>query len=396
MDMIEDAFYELLRGCRIGKTASPAEVPCNETSDMALLCKEPLVSVHMTVYNHERYLKQAIESVVNQETDFDYEIVIGEDASQDSSREICFEYQRRYPDKIRVLWSDKNVFEVFGNWTRVTARCRGRYVAFCEGDDFWIDRKKLQKQVNVFRENVNIGICFSRAIWYNEKEDSTRIWKGHGFDNGLIPSRKFCLLYAFGDSPIVRKFGETTFIMTPTVVVRNDLLQIAFKEDYIFRKTLTVEDAKVVVGVGFRSDAYFMCDVTATYRHNPGGISVKAATLITRDGMLIRMFYGRKFLGLKMEEMLSVFRNMWVVQYLNSFLGLDKGAQKKTARELLSVSEISNLFDKPHLRLSKFLMRMGLVTPFTYKLAGRLARYWPFSGGSRLLMGAYKSVGLVN
>ena len=75
---------------------NPLDIPCNETSDIEKLCKEPLVSVHMITYNHEPYIRKAIEGIMMQKTDFEFELVIGEDCSQDKTREICFEYQKMY------------------------------------------------------------------------------------------------------------------------------------------------------------------------------------------------------------------------------------------------------------------------------------------------------------
>ena len=145
---------EILRGEPIKVfDGDPMDIPCIETSDPEKLCKHPVVSVHMITYNHEPYIRQAIEGVMMQKTNFEFELVIGEDCSQDKTREICFEYQKKYPDKIRVLWWHENLQKVShpagGNGRRTTAHCRGEFIAFCEGDDYWIDPLKLQKQVDV-------------------------------------------------------------------------------------------------------------------------------------------------------------------------------------------------------------------------------------------------------
>lgn len=135
-------------------------IPCIETSDAGKLCQHPLVSIHMTTYNHEGFIRQAIEGAVMQETDFEYELVVGEDCSQDRTRDICFEYQKKHPTKIRVLWSDSNLWHVGGNHKRVDARCRGKYIAYCEGDDYWTDPKKLQKQVEYMEAHPGCAMTF--------------------------------------------------------------------------------------------------------------------------------------------------------------------------------------------------------------------------------------------
>ena len=157
---------ELLRGKPIRFfDGDPMDIPCIEISDADRLCKRPVVSVDMVTYNQESYIRQAIEGVMMQKTDFEFELVIGDDCSNDQTREICFEYQRKYPDKIRVLWSDENLFKYGGNAKRTLARCRGEYVAFCEGDDYWTDPLKLQKQVDLIRKTGAV-MCVADSEWY--------------------------------------------------------------------------------------------------------------------------------------------------------------------------------------------------------------------------------------
>ena len=145
---------EILRGEPIEVfTGDPMDIPCIETSDPERLCKNPVVSVHMITYNHEPYIRQAIEGVMMQKTDFEFDLVIGEDCSQDKTREICFEYQKKYPDKIRVFWWHENVSKLGGNGRRTRAHCRGEFIAFCEGDDYWTDEFKLQRQIDFLRSH---------------------------------------------------------------------------------------------------------------------------------------------------------------------------------------------------------------------------------------------------
>ena len=146
----------------------PMTIPCHETSDAERLCKHPVVSVKMITYNHEPYIRQAIEGVMMQKTDFEFELVIGEDCSTDKTREICFEYQKKYPDKIRVLWSEENLCQhphpAGDNSRRTVAHCRGEFVAFCEGDDYWTDPTKLQRQVDVMRRYPDVSFCVHRFV----------------------------------------------------------------------------------------------------------------------------------------------------------------------------------------------------------------------------------------
>jgi len=118
----------------------------------------PKVSVAMITYNHEPYIAQAVESVMMQETSFPYELVIGEDASTDRSREIVEAMRRRFPDRIRLLPAGPNV-GMNRNLVRTIEACRGEYVALLEGDDYWTAHDKLQRQVSFLTSNPGCAIC---------------------------------------------------------------------------------------------------------------------------------------------------------------------------------------------------------------------------------------------
>lgn len=121
----------------------------------------PLVSVCMTTYNHERYIAQAIESVLAQQTTFAVEVVVGEDCSADNTLKICREYEAQYPDRVRVVTSDSNI-GMHANYRRTIEACRGEYIAMCDGDDWFSDPQKLQIEVD---EIIKTGadMCYTRS-----------------------------------------------------------------------------------------------------------------------------------------------------------------------------------------------------------------------------------------
>ncbi len=135
------------------------DIPALEISDAEKLCKKPLVSVLIITYNQERFIRKAVDSALNQKTDFEYEILIGDDCSMDRTGEICAEYQKKHPDKIRFITADRNVSQLGGNTNRVKYRARGEFIAWLEGDDYWTDPKKLQKQVEVFHNHPEVTLC---------------------------------------------------------------------------------------------------------------------------------------------------------------------------------------------------------------------------------------------
>ena len=125
------------------------------------------VSVCMITYNQEKFIAQAIESVMMQQTNFRHELVIGEDCSTDKTREICIEYQEKYPDKIRLLLHEKNL-GMMQNFFQTFQACQGQYVALLEGDDYWIAPHKLQKQTDFLDTHPDYATCFTRTLAFAE------------------------------------------------------------------------------------------------------------------------------------------------------------------------------------------------------------------------------------
>jgi len=129
---------------------------------------EPLVSICCITYNHRDYIKRALDGFIMQKTDFNYEICLGEDESDDGTREQCQDYAEQYPDKIRLfLRSREDVIKLDGratgryNFIATLNECRGKYIAICEGDDYWTDPNKLQKQVDFLEANPDYSVGYS-------------------------------------------------------------------------------------------------------------------------------------------------------------------------------------------------------------------------------------------
>jgi len=134
----------------------------------------PYVSVLMITFNHERCIARAIDSVLEQETAFPFELVIGEDCSTDGTRAVIEDYVRRYPGKIRPLFRDHNL-GCCPNFIETLRACRGRYVAWLDGDDYWIPRDKLARQAAFLDANLDYAICSGRARVFHE-DGSQQPW----------------------------------------------------------------------------------------------------------------------------------------------------------------------------------------------------------------------------
>ena len=135
-----------------------------------------VVSVITITYNHEPFIAKTIEGVLMQQVNFPMEFIIAEDCSSDGTRAICERYWEQYPELIRLITSKSNVGAV-ANERRAMQTAQGKYIAFCEGDDYWTDPLKLQKQVDFLEKNPEYSVCFHR---YRNYDDEKGNWKDDG------------------------------------------------------------------------------------------------------------------------------------------------------------------------------------------------------------------------
>jgi len=315
---------EILRGEPIQVLdGDPMDIPCIETSDPDKLCKHPVVSVRMITYNHEPYIRQAIEGVMMQKTDFEFELIIGEDCSQDKTREICFEYQKKYPDKIRVLWWHENVSKLGGNGRRVSARCRGEFIAFCEGDDYWIDPLKLQKQVDVMRNNHNVGLCFTNGTLYSQCNGSSREWDWERIvPHGMIEGRRFLFFNIYSHSPYERLRRES-YLLTASVMVRVEMLKEARQRYEILSWKLRLGDVPLWLALASCHDVYSIRDKTTVYRQHGNGMVARLGSVLWRDNLLTRVYFNMVALNLSNYDLPPGFTSNW--HATNAAIALQKG-----------------------------------------------------------------------
>ncbi|WP_187970286.1 glycosyltransferase family 2 protein [Aquibium microcysteis] len=188
------------------------EKSTNECSDASVLPIDPTVSVLMLTYNHEKYIAQAIEGVVRQECGFAIELVIADDSSTDATLEIVREYQARYPNIIRVLTAQSNV-GIYSNYKRALAACRGEWIAFCEGDDYWIDGNKLSLQIGCINTVRGVDISFhSCMIQYGDSSDLVGPVNRVSSRNRIIKTQDVI-------------FGGGSFMPTASILVKAQMLK---------------------------------------------------------------------------------------------------------------------------------------------------------------------------
>ncbi len=145
----------------------------------------PLVSIVCITYNQCKYIRDALDGFLLQKTDFEIEIIVHDDASSDGTSDILREYQDEYPELFKLIIQEENQYRKigFGFVFDVFRQARGKYIAICEGDDYWTDPAKLQKQIDALESNAGSTMCFHNAYRVNLFTGDRAL-----FNAGAIPS----------------------------------------------------------------------------------------------------------------------------------------------------------------------------------------------------------------
>ena len=216
-----------------------------------------LVSVCCTTFNHEKYIETTIKSFLSQESNFRFEIIIGEDCSSDTTRAKVAYFCETYPELVTMVTAEKNV-GLIENYCRVIARAKGKYIAFCDGDDYWSDPKKLQRQVDFLEKNEDYTIC----CHYSAKIDE---------NNKLlyVHPNPVPLAYTFSDILLGNK-DETRI---SSAVFRNTAEFRTITTDSWFRKFRIQDNALRLHATSCSNrKIYVLPNVMSMYRIHTGGI----------------------------------------------------------------------------------------------------------------------------
>ena len=227
---------------------------------MKELISNPLVSVLVITYNHQSYIRQCLDSILIQKTTFPFELIIGEDESSDSTREICIEYKSRFPHKINLILNKrKDVIYIDGkptphnNAIQCLKAARGKYIALCEGDDYWTDPYKLQKQVDFLEAHGEYSMCF-HGIRVVDIE-------GNAHENMYHYPDQYCSIG-------MEIMAEQPIVPTCSVLMKNLFLKDSIP-DY-FARVHSGLDYALVLYAAQKGDVYFITDVMAVYRYGGG------------------------------------------------------------------------------------------------------------------------------
>lgn len=226
----------------------------------------PLVSICSITYNHAPYIRQCLDGFLMQETNFKYEIIIHDDASTDGTTEIIKEYAEKYPDLITPIFQSENQYSkgLRGFYAKfVFPRAKGKYIALCEGDDYWTDPLKLQKQVDFLEANPEYVMCSTCYTVYNQSNNTM------GATLPLI-ERIENLVYSLNDY-IADKVWYTQPL---TSMFRNNV-----KAFDAYKRCSYGKDATLFYLLLKEGNGILLKDVTGIYRHHAGGIWIGTSNL---------------------------------------------------------------------------------------------------------------------
>lgn len=274
----------------------------------------PMVSIFCLVYNHEPFIEQTLDGFLMQQCNFSTLIVLGEDCSTDGSRKIITDYAAQYPGKFKLLLHDTNV-GALQNQQLVFEHCEGKYIAICEGDDYWTDPLKLQKQVDFLEENPDFSVSFTNTSIVNERSEVISEKSIHKLEKSI---------FTHSDMPI--------FAPTLTRVLRN------VYRDKIAIKDLNA-DTMVLVWASKFGKMKYLDEVTSAYRKHQGGVWSLASELNKK-----KMFIKSRLNCLKIVEpilYIKFYKSIYI-QLLNlkNLPGASAAYKKETLAELKAYQSV--------------------------------------------------------
>lgn len=213
------------------------------------------VDVFCMVYNHGKYLREALDGILIQQTNFPVRIIIHDDASTDDSVEIICEYQKRFPDKIISVIETENLYQNGKSiWERMYPYYTAKYIAYCEGDDFWTDPKKLQKQVDYLEKNLDCVAVYHNILPVDDNSNYNEELRGC-----------YCLLKEgdYSQKEIKKCMIKT---QTASLVHRNFYPWMKKQDQFVYKTTRCNGDEKYLILCGLLGRVHYLSDVMAAHR----------------------------------------------------------------------------------------------------------------------------------
>ena len=302
-----------------------------------------MVSVCCITYNQEQYIRTALESFVSQRTNFDFEIVISNDCSSDDSQQIINEFKTKYSN-IRDISPQKNLGAI-KNFYYALNECRGKYIAFCEGDDYWIDENKLQNQVDFLEANSDFGMCYTKTKYFFQEKNC---FARHLYGNRI--------------SSINDLIQKGNRIQTLTVCIRKDLILQYLSEVNPAEKQWLMGDYPMWLFAALNSKIFFIDKCTACYRvlNNSASHSPDENKLVEFEKSVYEV---RKFFAAKARLQIDNFDELRTRFYIDcQFMKISDKNQnyRKNVRTLYFQMGTHNISEFANLLLSYFSVFLKL------------------------------------
>lgn len=220
------------------------------------------VTVYCTVYNHGKFLRACLEGFVNQKTNFRYKVIVHDDASTDNSAEIIREYEEKYPEIIEPIYQTENQYSkgvgIVSSY--IYPRMEGKYVAVCEGDDFWIDENKLQKQYDALENNQDVHLCTCRVCETNEEgvKNGKSCPYAEGIEDGIVPAE----IVVKTNADVGYQFHTSGYFF------RMEQYRTFMENPDKYKVKARIGDLQLILYFAHLGDIYFIDEKLSCYRHN--------------------------------------------------------------------------------------------------------------------------------
>lgn len=256
---------------------------------------EPLVSIWCLAYNHARFIAQTLDGFLMQQTNFPFEIVVHDDASIDNTADIIREYEKKYPTIIKPIYESENQFSKFdGSIGRIMdAKCHGKYIAFCEGDDYWISPQKLQMQVDILEKNKDVSMVHTNFICVDE--NGSKINRKY-HDSLYDESKK--------ERGLVSLFKKN-HIMTLSIVLRREIVLSS-----LFKKCPCQFDYALFFTAAFYGKVKYISYKMGAYRKHSSSLIQSKSSMVYHELKKAYLYFAEYFLNtfidLPLKDMLSI------------------------------------------------------------------------------------------
>lgn len=285
------------------------------------------VSIICTNYNKGDWVREAMDSFLNQKTNFGFEIIIIDDASTDHSYEIIQEYQNKFPEKVRTFRNEVNL-GIARTWKKVCQEAKGQYIARCDSDDFWTDPLKLQKQVDLLDASTD-------SLWSNTEFDMVDL-DGNIFQKDAFANKALPLIDSYEEMLVMKGMTMASTWLVDTALMQDVSAQIS--------DTATDDTFELQLELFKRTKISFLSDSTTVYRMNLGSDS-KPMTLETAE---------RRFTGILDSQ----------IKYLNKYP--DQDIQRISHLALVKDRDLDILVFKKDRQIEDLDLRLNQVSRISH------------------------------